>query len=369
MIYKDGRYYMVKFRWQGKLIRKSTRCENQKQARAVEGKLRAEIAAGRWAILEAKPAPILAEFLKTDFLTYTESTFKSEPKTFAYYTYGVKMLTHSDVADLPLDKITDQHARGFEARHLDKQPSTINCALRTLRRALNLAAEWGKIDRKPEIKLAKNENRRERVLLKQEAISYLEACPQPWRDVATIILGTGARPDEVFRLRWEQVEWRNGAGLIRILTGKTDNAERPLPMLPEVFQVLASRHEAQSHPASGWVFPSESASGHLMQGSAKNQHTRALKASAVAPFPPYTLRHTGLTWIAPYCDAYTLARIAGHSSISMTARYIHPQQHAIERAFAKMASGKKVVRDGGQLPEALESNNPPAITVTSSKQK
>jgi hypothetical protein len=42
MVYRDGRYYFVKFYWQGKLISKSTRCENKKQAKAVEGKIRAE---------------------------------------------------------------------------------------------------------------------------------------------------------------------------------------------------------------------------------------------------------------------------------------------------------------------------------------
>src|SRR5262249_32113310 len=36
------------------------------------------------------------------------------------------------------------------------------------------------------------------------------------------------------------------------------------------------------------------------------------------------------------CDAFTLARIAGHSSITITQRYCHPQADAIERAFAKL---------------------------------
>lgn len=131
-----------------------------------------------------------------------------------------------------------------------------------------------------------------------------------------------------------------------MLRGKTDAAMRPLPMLPEVFKTLASRHEAQGFPADGWVFPSESTSGHLMQGSAKNYHARALKASGVSSFAPYVLRHTGLTRIAPHCDAYTLAKIAGHTSITMTMRYIHPQQGAIESAFAKMAGRQKVPTEG-----------------------
>ena len=71
MIYKKGRYYMVKFMWQGRMIRKSTRCANAKDARTVEGKIRSELGKGNWGILEATPAPTLAEFLNRDFLPYS----------------------------------------------------------------------------------------------------------------------------------------------------------------------------------------------------------------------------------------------------------------------------------------------------------
>jgi len=68
----------------------------------------------------------------------------------------------------------------------------------------------------------------------------------------------------------------------------------------------------------------------------------------LAPFPPYCLRHTALTRLAEAgCDAFTLARIAGHSSITITQRYCHPQADAIERAFSKLASCSKVVTEGG----------------------
>ena len=45
---------------------------------------------------------------------------------------------------------------------------------------------------------------------------------------------------------------------------------------------------------------------------------------AAHPFEPYGMRHTALTRMAPHCDPFTLARIAGHSSITITQRYCHP---------------------------------------------
>ena len=62
--------------------------------------------------------------------------------------------------------------------------------------------------------------------------------------------------------------------------------------------------------------------------------------TGVTPFEPYCLRHSALTRLAESgCDAFTLARIAGHSSITITQRYCHPQADAIERAFGKLAGG------------------------------
>lgn len=51
------------------------------------------------------------------------------------------------------------------------------------------------------------------------------------------------------------------------------------------------------------------------------------------------LRHTALTQLAQAgVDVFTLARIAGHSSITITQRYVHPQADAIERAFTPFGS-------------------------------
>ena len=119
-------------------------------------------------------------------------------------------------------------------------------------------------------------------------------------------------------------------------------------MVPRVLEMLRRRHKELGYPAEGWLFPSDSKSGHAERDSLKRAHKDALKASKVVPFPPYCLRHTALTDLATLgCDPFTLAKIAGHSSITITERYCHPQADAIERAFVEMAQSQKVVTDGG----------------------
>ena len=347
MIYKRGRFYTVKFKHHGKIIVRSTRAMKAKDARAIESKIKSELALGHWNILEVKPVPTLREFVTKHFLPFIEN--KVRPKTVKYYAYGCKLLLTSDLANLRLDVITDEHAARFAAHYSRLSPATINAALRTLRRIIYLAVDWKRMDRKPKLSLTKGERMRERILTSEEIELYLSKCPQPWHDVALIMLNTALRPDEVFRLRRENVNFE-GRGAISITEGKSRAARRTLPMTPEVRRVLTER----SGLPGEWLFPSASKVGHYNQGSAKIQHAKALKRSGVKPFEPYILRHTALTFFGKFLDPFTLARVAGHSAISMTSRYVHPDSDSIQKGFDR-------VTDAGYmhnaLPEPSENRN------------
>lgn len=336
--------YWYKFMWQGKLIRESTTQGNDKVARQMEAAHRTSLAKGEVGIREKKPAPSLADFLKNDFVPFVKTKHATKPGTAEYYVDGAKMVGKCDWASELLDKISDQHAQHFAAKYAALSASRINCGLRTLRRALNLAFEWGKLERPAKITLAKGERQRDTVLGDGDWERYIAECPQPWRDAAIIIRGTGMRPGEAFALRWENIYLNGTGGLVQITEGKTKAARRMLPMVPAVYAALKARREAAGNPEEGWVFPASSREGHLNKDTAKDQHKRALAhvnaevkkkdMKELNPFQPYVLRHTALTRLAEAgCDVFTLARIAGHSSITITQRYVHPQADAIERAF------------------------------------
>ena len=55
----------------------------------------------------------------------------------------------------------------------------------------------------------------------------------------------------------------------------------------------------------------------------------------------YSLRHTFLTRLGESgCDAWTLARIAGHSNVSMSSRYVHPSEDAVLTAMSRLGGHK-----------------------------
>ena len=434
-IFKRGNVYWYKFMWNGEMIRESTKQGNDKKARNIESAHRTRLSkqedarkdaclrlkcsevllcdeCEKWFVAEEAHRdeshvfcsgscsaawrkrhtriPTLSEFLEQDFKAYVDAHFAGKPKTAEYYRYGTALLREADMGGLLLNEISSQHAAGYIAKQSKRSPSTANCGLRTLRRALNLADEWGKIDRAPKFNLAKGERQRERVVTQAEFLAYRGLCRQPWHDVATVLFGTGMRPGEAYKLRWEHVLLNGTGGLIQIAEGKTKSARRFLPMVPEVYAVLKARKAAQNNPAAGWVFPTGSASGHIEECTATFLHNesskrltaatavyeawekgggkgdwvdavaqgsnlepeyirqhRAVIQSGCKHFEIYCLRHSALTMLAESgCDAFTLARIAGHSSITITQRYCHPQADAIERAFGNLSGGHKIGHSG-----------------------
>jgi len=97
------------------------------------------------------------------------------------------------------------------------------------------------------------------------------------------------------------------------------------------------RWEAAGKPSEGWTWPAPTASEHVEPSTLKKQHAKAIKASKVRPFVLYTLRHTFLTRLGESgCDVWTLARIAGHSSIAMSSRYVHPSQDRVLAAMSML---------------------------------
>jgi integrase len=257
------------------------------------------------------------------------------------------------------------------------QVSTLNRDLATVRRVFHLAQEWGKvITILPRVRLLPGENHRERVLTAEEEKKYLEAATsagqdlsegyrralegiralkrgqqpkQPdaflLRDAVTILLDCALRPEECFRLKWQD-NIQDGA--IEIYIGKGRGSRRRIPASPRVLSVLEMRRTAAN---SEWVFPAETKSGHIEASTLKKQHAAALKASGVVPFVLYTFRHTCITRWAKYMDPFTLHVLAGHTDMNTTKRYVHPSDADILEAMEKVRGGHKT----GHTPKTTDS--------------
>jgi len=357
MIYKRGEVYWYKFMWKGRLVRESTKQGNDKIARQMEAVHRTSLAKGEVGLRDKKPSPTLKEFIESRFELWAKATFeKTSPKTwFDWYRVGLRAINvYKPLAGSRLNEITGETLAGFAAhRHATGlQTSTVNSSLRIVRRVLRLAVEWGAAESSPKVKLLPGERHRERVVSREEETKYLAAAPEPVASIAAILADTGLRPEECFRLRWDAITWVNGRhGTLLVTHGKTAAARRVLPMTPRVRGILEARWEGAGKPSEGWVWSAPTRSGHVESSSLKKQHKKAFEIlkekaaqnneKAVRPFVLYSLRHTFLTRLGESgCDTWTLARIAGHSNVSMSSRYVHPSEDAVLTAMANLGGHK-----------------------------
>ena len=85
------------------------------------------------------------------------------------------------------------------------------------------------------------------------------------------------------------------------------------------------------------------------------QHKKAIKESKVRAFVIYSFRHTFLTRLGESgCDVWTLARIAGHSNIAISQRYVHPSEDAVLSAMSRLGGHKSGHTSEMALPAATE---------------
>lgn len=70
-------------------------------------------------------------------------------------------------------------------------------------------------------------------------------------------------------------------------------------------------------------------------------------------FVVHSLRHTMLTRLGEVgADAFTIMRIAGHSSITISARYVHPSFESMETAMRKLSGAQ-----GGHMKSEPKTEN------------
>jgi integrase len=351
---KDGKsqgVWWFGFWWNGQHIQRSTKLKvgpkkNRQAAKDTEAAYRTALAKGEAGIYERKPAPIFAEFAK-QFKKSVETQCAAKPSTVEFYFSKLdRLLEFTPLAQACLDQIDEamiasyvQHRRAV--LHNDKpiSPASVNRELATLRKALRLAHEWRIINRVPRIRMLPGERIREFVLSRDQERIYLEFAPSPLKDAAVLMLDTGLRVGEVLALEWRDVTLSTVPaaphGFLSIRRGKTANARRFIPLTSRA----CSMFEARKAESKGqWVFPDGSGIAPLSRFTLRDQHVKIrqmmkLPGDAVI----HALRHTCLTRLGEAgADAFSIMRLAGHSTVTVSQKYVHPSAEALGLAIQRL---------------------------------
>jgi len=329
MVYKRGGVWWYQIKRGGQRIRRSTGTGNKVAARNIEAAHRVALAQGDVGIAARATPPVYSEYV-TRFLAMVAVRNGDKPRTVAYYRDRTnKLLEFAPLARARLDQIDAAMIESFIVWRRKRTGVTgTNRCLQVLRRQLRIAAEWGLISKAPKIGLLGGERRRDFVLGRDQEAAYLAACPEYLARIALLIVDTGLRIGEALALRWPDLDLDAGRhGYVKVCAGKTPSARRGVPLTARVRAMLDAMPRS-----SGPIF------GQSLTSSVAHAHLRIRKRLKLpSDFVLHSLRHTYLSRLGEAgVDAFTLMRLAGHSTITISQRYVHPSQDATDAAAARL---------------------------------
>jgi integrase len=115
--------------------------------------------------------------------------------------------------------------------------------------------------------------------------------------------------------------------------------------VPLVTRLARLLKEKQKTATSAWVFAGDSPDKPILGTSLAHMHTKVCRPGKGKkrsyPFPSefvlHSLRHSCLTRLgAAGADAFTIMKLAGHSSVTVSQRYVHPTGETVQLAFDRL---------------------------------
>ncbi len=294
------------------------RADNKSQAKALYGRLKADIREGKY--FPEKFAPAKDITLRTWIARYLEGSTNRGVENERRYGRRWSLLLGKRL----LSQITTEELRRIQAQFKAKDKwgnGTINRHFAFLRHVLMLAVKDDKLSRNPVsgIKFLPEERRTR--FLNEEELAHLEQLmgPNDWKLVAFAV-ETGLRREEQFRLRWDHVDMETGILTIPLPKG---GKTRHIPLSEGAMALLRS---LDSFLRSPWVFPSPKNPLHAWnpQSFINHVYTPSLQKAGIVGACWHTLRHTAASRrVMAGVDLVAVKEILGHRDIQTTLRYSH----------------------------------------------
>ncbi|MGA2363428.1 MAG: site-specific integrase [Candidatus Aminicenantales bacterium] len=257
-----------------------------------------------------------------------------------------------------LQAIGAQGIEGYKAaRRAEVAPGTVNRELAAIRTLLVKAVEWGKLESNPMAKVRrfKEPAPRERFLTRDEAGRLIDAAAPPLKPILTVALGTGMRRGEILNLKWKDVD--SVLGQISITMSKSGKP-RKVPMSGAVAEALGAV------PRRGEYVFMNGESGQSVT-SMMDAFRAACAAAKITGFRFHDCRHTFASRaLEAGADLVSVSKILGHSSVAMTAKYLHASGEGQRRAAELMGAFLDPTRQKVDTPRTTEI---PTSTVTLAK--
>ena len=316
---------------------KRYRCDNKTQAKALYGRLRAEIREKKFFPEQFKPSRDITLRAWIDRYLEGITHVKSYTNQKRYGKWWKLILGKRLLPDITVEDIARLQAKAIKKGN--RSPQTINRYLAFLKHVLNLAIKDDLISRNPvsSVKFYPEPRGRLRFLTDEE-INKLKGkmTPEDFA-MAEFALNTGLRRSEQFTLKWSHIDQENRVLTIpRSKSGET----RHVPLNDKALEILKGLNSWLTSP---WVFPSQNPSTPIDDHNFYRRiFVPALEDAKIEGVVWHTLRHTFASkLVMAGVDIRTVQELMGHKEISMTLRYSHLSQGHLNAAVQKLVKPSK----------------------------
>jgi len=241
------------------------------------------------------------------------------------------------LGDRKLSSITPKDIQDYQGVKLKdgKAPGTVNRELACLKHLFNFAKQSSKFfgdNPVSRVKFLEENNKIERVLSFDEERRLLDACAPHIKPLVLTALNTGMRRGELISLRWDNVDIDSNLITIEATNSKSKRLRR-IPMNAQLRQVLLEQRLKTY--STGYVFITDT--GEPIT-SLRTAFENACKRANIEGLRFHDLRHTAATrMVEAGANIVAVSRILGHSTLSMTMRYSHPES-SLKDAVEKLGN-------------------------------
>lgn len=249
-----------------------------------------------------------------------------------------------ELGEVKIDRITRYQVEQLHQSMADQglAASSCNHLVRVIRRAYNLAMEWGLVDKNPaaKITLFHEDNKRQRILTEDE-LQRLTAILRSDNNrmvcyVVLYLLSTGARLNEALKAEWKDIDRKGRTWTIPIRNAKSKKVRR-VPLSDAALRVL---DKLRTEGRSPYLFVSPR-TGERLTEIAK-VWDRIRRKAEMPDLRLHDLRHTYASLLVNAgVPIYEVKEILGHSDIKITERYSHLAPETLQKASA--AAGDRII--------------------------
>lgn len=205
--------------------------------------------------------------------------------------------------------------------------------LEILRRTINYGIKRSLISPLPfKIEVPRLNNQTTENLSSEQLQALLKALDadedQTAANVMRLALYTGMRRSEIFKLKWDDVDFKRG--FLRLANPKGGKDES-IPMNDAARKIIEGIKPRSKNP---YIFPGRKKGKHLTECRKAFERIRKTAKLPAGFRPLHGLRHVFASMLASsgQVDLYTLQKLLTHKSPLMTQRYAHLSDEALKRA-------------------------------------